>query len=202
MNPVRVLQSTTLVYMSNNNSATLAVDGNMKTVSHTKCKYNELIWFRMLFNTELCFEKVDIYPSHSGNSFRYRMNGAKILVGKRGFDAKTVCGVLDNTNKTKQELYSFPCKACGNEIEVQVLHEQSKYSHSGCIHMCEIEAYVAGECPGGYYLQDKVCVPCSEGEYSPGGSVGRCEKCSGGMTTLAGAASKPSHCGWGKLHRI
>jgi hypothetical protein len=156
----------------------------------------------MIFNTELCFEKVEIYPIHLANRNRYRMDGAKIYVGKRGKEDRNFCGVLEIEDQSKIQ-YTVSCNnVCGDFIQIEVIHNEEGISNGGCIHMFEIEAYTAGECPGGYHMKDNVCLPCSEGEYSPGGVVTQCEKCTEGKNSPAGAAAKPSDCVWGEIRLV
>ena len=60
--------------------ASRAVDGDLGTVSHTKCAYNTDIWYKMQFAAVHCFSDVTIIQSHfDGNAFR--MQDAKVFIG-------------------------------------------------------------------------------------------------------------------------
>ena len=182
------IQSTTI---ASYHGASLAIDGDMTTKSHTKCQLDTLVWFKMVFDTEVCFEEVKIYPSHPG-PFRMRMDKTEIYVEKRDKSSRTKCGQMDITD-TNKDLYTIQCdNACGNIIKLEVYHKTGEY-YQACIHMFEIEAYTGSECPAGYFLKENLCEPCSEGEFSAGGKETKCKKCPEGLTSLP-AASRISDC--------
>ena len=158
----------------------------MGTRSHTACQYDTLVWFEMLFITEVCFKEVMIYPTHPG-MFRRRMDKTEVFVEKRNKSSRTKCGQMDITDFHKS-VYTIQCDGtCGNIIRLEVNHKTGN-DYEACIHMFEIEAYTGLECPAGYFLKENVCVPCSEGEFSAGGKETKCKKCPEGLTSLPAAA--------------
>ena len=65
-------------YVTDN--ASHAVDGDLRTISHTVCAYNTDIWYKMQFAAVYCFSDVTIIQSHlSVNA--YRMEDAKVFIG-------------------------------------------------------------------------------------------------------------------------
>ena len=172
--PVNVFQSETEERYGEYKPASSAIDGDMSTKSETICKYDERVWFRMVFKTSVCFEMVKIYPSHPGY-YRQRLDNTEIFVGRQGTESRVNCGVM-KVQDLQKNLYTIPCnKACGDVIELEVLHEAGA-GVKGCIHMFEIEAYT-DQCPGGYYVRnsDDSCEPCPDNyTYSAGGDTSQC----------------------------
>ena len=126
-------------------TANLAIDDDMATNSNTQCGYNEIIWFKMVFEFVHCFSEVVIFQSHL-NSNAQRMDGTRVLVMNSETESRLYCGRLStNSDLTVEgQTYRIPCALhCGNIILLEVNRGEGS-GIEGCIHMNEIQAYSSG----------------------------------------------------------
>ena len=121
-----------------------AIDGNLRTTSHTNCALD--IWYKMTFDAIYCFSKVVIVQSKT-NMYRNRMDGTDVFVVNTETGAKSLCGVLKVRSGTtiESQTYTIPCdQKCGNEVKLTLRHDKPKYYIEACIHMKEITAFYSG----------------------------------------------------------
>ena len=132
--PTSASQSSTLQGLN----AKLATDGELKTLSHTKCG-NSPIWYRMDFQFKYCFKSFKIHQAqdHNQNS-RQRMAGAGLFVkDTNGENSEQLCDMIE-LSRVREKLpliLECPNALCGNSVELRIEKE------NGCIHMREIESY-------------------------------------------------------------
>ena len=124
-----------------------AIDGNLRTTSHTNCALDTDIWYKMTFDAIYCFSKVVIAQSHT-NGLGYRMDGTDVFVVNTETGAKGLCGVLKVGSGTtvESQTYTIPCdQNCGNEVKLTLRHDKDiKNLPNACIHMNEITAFYTG----------------------------------------------------------
>lgn len=98
----------------------------------------------MAFDAVYCFSEVVIFQSHlNGNAAR--MDGTMVMVENSDTGDKNLCGTLAISNDLTIEgqTYVIPCDLkCGNSILLEVNHGWES-SIEGCIHLREIQAYIA-----------------------------------------------------------
>ena len=92
-----------------NKDATLAIDSDMETFSHTQCNIPET-WFRMEFSGVRCVGHIDIYPSHD-SYHRRRLGGTVVIVENSILDTQTICGRLELVDNVQN--YSPPTTVDG-----------------------------------------------------------------------------------------
>ena len=141
--PSSVSQSTTLSSGGEPMSAERAIDGNPTTGSHTKCKFQEEVWYKMNFDAVHCFTEVVIIQSSMNDNLN-RMQDTQVIVLDAKTGTESLCGVLkvSNIKTIEGQTYRIPCDLkCGDEVKLTVQHKQEDYWKKACIHMNEITAY-------------------------------------------------------------
>ena len=140
--PASVSQISTYI----SHKADLAIDGKVETKSETRASWNAELWFKMQFDSFLCFSEVVIIQSHR-NHYAYRMEDAKIFVVNTDTGIVNLCGVLKvgPVMTIEGQTYHIPCRMkCGNEVKVTLQHDRVFYSGHAIIHMSEISAFAKG----------------------------------------------------------
>ena len=115
-----------------------ATDRNLKTFASTNCG-DEMIWFRMNFQSRHCFKSFKIHQSHLHELHsRERMAGAELFVidTNKG-NNKELCDRIELSRVREKLLLILECPTvlCGNSVELRIEKK------NGCIHMKEIESY-------------------------------------------------------------
>ncbi|KAL5252517.1 hypothetical protein ACHWQZ_G015333 [Mnemiopsis leidyi] len=155
----KVTQSSTVKVKKTKMEAALAVDGDDRTMSQTKCSKKNA-WFRYVFREASRVNAVEIDNGNLDKQ-REKLNGAEIYVQEVG-GLKRKCGsiqVVDSSSKASQT-YRVDCDgAYGSGIEIL---QPTKYKKKKCLEMKEVRVYgLPGEgseeeseddnngCPGG-----------------------------------------------------
>ena len=123
-----------------------AVDGDLRTRSHTECAWNTDLWYKMKFEAVYCFSHIGIIQSHWGNNPN-RMDDTKVSVVNSWKGIESVCGVLKvrKGDTISKQTYSIPCDLkCGDEVKLTLRHDTKQYDYNACIHMREIMAFTTG----------------------------------------------------------
>ena len=140
--PSTVSQSSTF----DTDAADGAVDGDLRTRSHTTCAWNTDLWYKMKFEAVYCFSDIGIIQSQP-NIFAERMDGTKVAVVNSQKGIESVCGELDvGLDYTiLGQTYFIPCNwKCGDEVKLTLRHDTGQYDYLACIHMKEIIAFTKG----------------------------------------------------------
>ena len=127
-------------------NAKRAVDGDLSTAAHTKCRFDADLWFKMKFDNVYCFFEVVIIQSR-WNSLAHRMDDLNVVLVDTETESESLCGVLKVTEDWTLEgqTYRIPCDLqCGDEIVLTLRHDEDKYTTSACIHIKEIMAFSKG----------------------------------------------------------
>ena len=76
------------------NTAELAIDDDLSTLSNTIHAWNADLWYKMRFGAVRCFTEVVIVQSHNWDSLAKRMDDTKVFVVDTKTGTESLCGVL------------------------------------------------------------------------------------------------------------
>ena len=86
------------------------IDGNFDTSSHTRCSYDEDIWFRMNFGMIYCFTEVKIFEASYHNYNAWRLDGGKVFVNNTQTNAGSLCDVIQVIEENTIEARTYRYK--------------------------------------------------------------------------------------------
>ena len=167
------------------------LDGNLKTRLHTNCGKKEWIGVRF---TSKCFVKKIKFTNGKYNSYRHRIDNAKVVVknGKDGKDQECGKVKVGNGGSFEAQTYEMECPSLFGD-RIRMINAKGE-----CTELSEFEAFGYCSCEAGSFLDSKKgCVKCAEGQFSGDGAV-TCSKCPKNHFTDKTGSTKCTPCPSGK----